>query len=61
MNKSTANKDKAFEEPKKTIFILLSNNSEDLLATMFRLQMIKIELADENSLSNFLQKNIMLK
>ena len=64
MNKSTANKLlKLLEEPpKKTIFILLSNNSEDLLATIVsRLQMIKIELADENSLSNFLQKKYNVK
>ena len=64
MNKTTANKLlKLLEEPpKKTIFILLTNNSEDLLATIVsRLQMIKIEHTDKSSLSNFLQKKYNVK
>ena len=42
--------------------MLLTNSSEDLLATIVsRLQMIKIELTDKPSLSNFLQKKYNVK
>ena len=59
MGDATANKLlKLLEEPpRKTIFILLTNNSEDLPATIVsRLQIMKIEPADESSLSDFLQE-----
>jgi DNA polymerase-3 subunit delta' len=58
MHGPTANKLlKLLEEPpQKTIFILLTNQSENLLATIVsRLQSINIEPTDELSLSTFLQ------
>lgn len=58
MHGPTANKLlKLLEEPpQKTIFILLTNQSENLLATIVsRLQSINIEPTDEHSLSTFLQ------
>ena len=58
MNGPTANKLlKLLEEPpQKTIFILLTSQSENLLATIVsRLQSINIEPTDEHSLSTFLQ------
>ena len=61
MHGPTANKLlKLLEEPpQKTIFILLTSQSENLLATIVsRLQSINIEPTDELSLSTFLQENI---
>ena len=53
----TANKLlKLLEEPTKTIFILLTSQSENLLSTIVsRLQSINIEPTDHFSLSTFLQ------
>ncbi len=59
MHGATANKLlKLLEEPpQKTIFILLTSQSDNLLATIVsRLQSTKIEPTEESSLSTFLQK-----
>jgi DNA polymerase-3 subunit delta' len=60
MHGPTANKLlKLLEEPpEKTIFILLTSHAENLLATIVsRLQSLSIDLTDEKSLSDFLQKS----
>ena len=45
------------EPPEKNIFILITNQSEKLLATISsRLQYVKIEPTDRTSISSFLQE-----